>query len=218
MAYLSLSVLGIVTLGIWLLINNVRKKWQKPSPLPILTDEEYEAWVKSWRDSLQQDGMKKLGLHDFNEIKVDRPLYLRSIVWPNSADADYYRSQGSPVLIKHGWNGRPHGSVNRFTFFYPTEHSIAVFTVDVKALDSMRFERTRTYFYQDIVGVETSTFNINDGQDCYVMQQFDLRISSGQSISATTHVHDLNVEETVQALRTLLKEKKQGKPGGNYAL
>jgi hypothetical protein len=48
------------------------------------------------------------------------------------------------------------------------------------------------------------------------MQQFDLRVSSGQSISAKTYVHDLNVEETVQALRTLLKEKKQSKQGRSY--
>jgi hypothetical protein len=188
-----------------------------PPPPPIPTDEEYEAWVKSWLNSARQYGMKKLGLDERNDIKVDRPLYVRSIVWPDSKDATFYRSKGCPVLTKRGLDGRQHGSVNRFTFFYPTEHYIAVFIGDVNALGSMRFERTRTYFYEDIVGVETSAFNLNNGETSYVMQQFDLRVSSGQSISETVYVHDLYVvEETVQALRTLLKDKKQGRRGGSY--
>jgi len=127
-------------------------------------------------------------------------------------------SEGYPVLTKRGLDGRQHGSVNRFTFFYPTEHYIAVFIGDVNALGSMRFERTRTYFYEDIVGVQTSTFNINLGEPFYMMQKFDLRLSSGQSVNDAVYVHDLNIfEETVQALRTLLKDKKQGRRGGSYA-
>jgi len=127
-------------------------------------------------------------------------------------------SEGYPVLTKRGLDGRQHGSVNRFTFFYPTEDSIEVFTGDINALASMRFENTQTYYYEHIVGIETSAFNLNNGGNLYVMQKFDLHVSSGQPISAKVYVHDLNVfEETVQALRTLLKDKKQGRRGGSYA-
>lgn len=206
--------------GIWFFIKLVQKRPRPaqmpppPPPPPPPTDEEYEAWVKSWRNSARRYGIQKLGLDGKNEVEVDTPLYIRSIVWPNSDDARFYSSNGCPVLVKRGQDGRIHASVNRFTFFYPTEHYLAVFAGDINALGSMRFERTRTYFYEDIVGVETSAFNLNNGLTSYVMQRFDLLISSGQSISATTYVHDLNVEETVRALRTLLKGKKQGGPRG----
>lgn|SRR6266487_395392 len=220
-------VLLLVAAGAWFFARRTQKRQQPsrmpspspplekqmplpPPPPPIPTDEEYEAWVKSWRNSARRYGIQKLGLDGWKEVEVDTPLYIRSIVWPDSDDASYYRSHGCPVLIKRGLDGRLHASVNRFTFFYPTEHYLAVFAGDVNALGSMRFERTRTYFYEDIVGVETSAFNLNDGLTSNVMQRFDLRVSSGQSISATTYVPDLNVEETVQALRTLLKGKKQG--------
>ena len=213
-------VLAVIVAGVWFIIK--RRPKQRPSmplPLPIPTDEEYEAWVKSWLNSAREYGMQKLGLDERNDIKVDRALYVRSIVWPDSKDATFYQSRDCPVLAKQGLDGRRHGSVNRFTFFYPTEDYIAVFMGDVNALGSMGFERTRTYFYEDIVGVETSAFNLNNGEPFYVMQQFDLRLSSGQSISETVYVHDLHVfEETIQALRTLLKDKKQGRRGGSYAL
>lgn len=213
----------LIAAGVWFFISNARKK-QSPSPIqspppppeqqmplppPIPTDEEYEAWVKSFRNSVRRYGIQKLELDGRGEIEVDTPLYFRSIVSPNSGDAHFYQSNGCPVLVKRGLDGRLHASVNRFTFFYPTEHYLAVFVGDVNALGTMRFERTRTCFYKDIVGVETSSFNLNDGLTSYIMQRFDLSVSNGESISATTYVHDLNVEETVRALRALLKSRKQ---------
>jgi hypothetical protein len=113
-------------------------------------------------------------------------------------------------------DGRPHGSINRFTFFYPTRHYIAVFICDVNALGTMHFEGTSTYFYNDIVGIDTKSFTLDDGNVDYVMQKFELRVSSGQSIGATTYVHDLDVDQTVKALRTLLRDKKSGTQGGGY--
>ncbi len=78
----------------------------------------------------------------------------------------------------------------------------------------MHFEGTSTYFYDDIVGIETKSFDLDAGSVNYVMQHFDLRVSSGQSIGATTYVHDLDVDQTVKALRTLLRDKKYGTQGG----
>ena len=179
-----------------------------------MTDQQYEDWVRSWQTAIRQFGMQKLGLS--NSDVVGKPLYVRSIVWPDSHDAKFYRSYNAPLIIKYGLDGRAHASVNRYTFFYPTQHYIAVFTGDVNALGQMRFEGTRTYFYDDIVGVETSAMTFNDGYTTYAMQHFELRVSSGQSISATTYVHDLDVDQTVQALRTLLRDKKYGIRGGNY--
>jgi DNA-binding winged helix-turn-helix (wHTH) protein len=48
------------------------------------------------------------------------------------------------------------------------------------------------------------------------MQHFELQVSNGQSVGATTYVHDLDVDQTVNALRTLLRDKKYGIQGGGY--
>lgn len=221
----SIPMLVFFVLCMIFFVQRVRKKNSVPPPLPSYpappppppgpSDQEYEDWVRSWQGSIRQYGMQKLGL-DANDIQ-GRPLYVRSIIWPNSYDAKkHYQSHDGPVLIKRGMDGRPHGSVNRFTFFYPTQHYIAVFIYDVNALGSMHFEGTRTYFYDDIVGVDTNSFNLDDGYVTYVMQNFELRVSNGQSIGATTYVHDLDVDQTVNALRTLLRDKKYGIQGGGY--
>ena len=186
-----------------------------PPPPPGPTDEEYEDWVKSHRSSIHRLGIQKLGL-DVKDIQVSQPLYIRSIIWPNSNDARFYQSRGSPVCIKRDMYDRPHGSINRFTFFYPTQHSIEVFICDVNALETARFENKKTYYYDDIVGIETKSFNLNDGNDHYVMQHFELQVSNGRSIEATTYVHDLDVDQTVNALRTLLRDKKYGTQGGGF--
>jgi hypothetical protein len=87
---------------------------------------------------------------------------------------------------------------------------------DINALDKVRFEGTRTYFYNDIVGVETSAMALNDGNVNYAMQHFELQVSNGQSVGATTYVQDLDVDQTVNALRTLLRDKKYGIQGGGF--
>lgn len=191
----------------------VRKRHIAPSP-PVPTDQQYEDWVRSWQGPIRQYGMQKLRLDESDVLS--RPLYVRSLVWPGSSWSKYYQSYNTPIVIKRGIDNRPHSSINRYTFFYPTQHYIAVFMMDINALDKVRFEGTRTYFYDDIVGVETSAIALNDGRVNYAMQHFELQVSNGQSVGATTYVQDLDVDQTVNALRTLLRDKKYGIQGGGY--
>lgn len=206
----SSACAGLV-IGLVKLLERLKRQQKNSFSAPFVvppppTDEEYEAWVKSWANAIQQYGVKKLGL-DPSDI-LGQSLYVRSIVWPRSHGAKYYSNYNCPVLIKQGIDKRPHGNINRFTFFYPTQHYIAVFAGDINALHTLRFEETRMYYYKDIVGIETSGMALDDGITTYPMQHFELRVSSGQSISATTYVEDLDVEQTIRALRTLLRDKK----------
>jgi hypothetical protein len=216
----TVNVFVIITLAFVvpeaaLLAYMVRKLriFAPPSP-PVPTDQQYENWVRSWHGPIREYGMQKLGLNESDVLS--QPLYVRSLVWPGSPWSKYYRSYRTSIIIKRGADSRPHSSINRYTFFYPTQHYIAVFMADINALNSVRFEGTRTYFYDDIVGVETSAIAINDGYVNYTMQHFELQVSNGQSVGATTYVHDLDVDQTVNALRTLLRDKKYGIQGGGY--
>jgi hypothetical protein len=182
------------------------------------TDEEYEAWVRSWQPSIQHYGMQKLGLAP-NDI-AGEILIVSGQIWPtDSYEAAYYRSHGCPILVKRGKDGRPHASINKFTVFYPTQHYIAVFNGDVNALSPLRFEGTRTYFYDDVVGVDAFSFGEQLDGYTYNLQRFELRISSGQSIgSTTTRVTDNSVDQIVRSLRALLRDKKYGIRGGGQGL
>ncbi|QBD81606.1 hypothetical protein EPA93_38800 [Ktedonosporobacter rubrisoli] len=176
------------------------------------TDEEYNTWVKSRRSSLCQYGMQKLGLQ--SEDIIGEPLEVWGIIWSHFWEADYYHRYGCPVLVKQGEDGLLHASIYRFTFFYPTQHYIAVFSGDVNALGPQHFELTWTYFYDDIVGVETTAFALTLGDGTYNMQRFELRVSSGQAVGATAYAQEVSIDQTVQSLRALLRDKKYGIRGG----
>ena len=109
-------------------------------------------------------------------------------------------------------------SINKFTIFYPTQHYIAVFNGDINALSPLQFEGTRTYFYDDIVGVDAFSFGEQLDSFTYNLQRFALRVSSGQSSGATTRAMDDSVDQTVRSLRTLLRDKKYGTQGGGWNL
>ena len=191
-------------IGILILMNyNLRKR---------PTDEEYEAWVNSWRSSIQPYGLQKLGLTS-QEVS-GTPLHVRGIVWPSSPEAKTYHNMAFPVQVKRGKDGRVHASINRFTFFYPAEHYIAVFTGDVNALHPFRYEGTQMYYYNDIVGVETNGLVLSIEGTSVGMQKFSLRVSRGQAIGASVIDVDREVEDTIKDLRVMLRNKKFGNQGG----
>jgi hypothetical protein len=205
---------GCTAIPLILGIASLARYNAKPRP----TDEEYEEWVRSWQPSIQHYGMQKIGL-DPSEI-AGEILVVRGQIWPNdNYETAYYRSHGCPIVVKRGKDGRPHASINKFTVFYPTQHYIGVFNGDVNALSPLRFEGTRTYFYDDVVGVDASSFGEQLDGFTYNLQRFELRISSGQAIgSTTTRVTDGSVDNIVRSLRTLLRDKKYGTRGGGQGL
>ncbi|GCE21049.1 hypothetical protein [Dictyobacter kobayashii] len=209
---------GMIGTGLFLLflaslpfdIAIVRLIWYHVQAKP--TDAQYEAWVRSWLPGMQKYGMQRLGLAP-GEI-LGAPLFVRGIIWFHTQESAYYHSHGCPVRVLRGKDGNLHASINKFTFFYPTQHYIAVFSGHVNALHPLRSESTQTYFYDDIVGVETTTYGQQFETLVYTLQQFELRVSSGQSVGATTYARDADVEQTVRSLRTLLQDKKYGTRGG----
>jgi hypothetical protein len=176
------------------------------------TDQEYDDWVGNFRAPIRQYGLQKLGLSQ-NEI-LGEPLYVRGIVLAKDTDAWYYDNISQAIMLKRGKDARLRSSVNRFTMFYPTQHYIAVFIGDINALDNARFEGTQTYYYHDVVGVETKAFGIPIEGRTYGLQRFDLQVSNGRSIGVTTIAEDRSIEQTVRSLGVLLRDKKYGINGG----
>jgi hypothetical protein len=201
----TLSVFAI-PLAIGILIQT--KFNMRPRP----TDQEYDEWVGSFRASIRQYGLQRLGLSQSDII--GEPLYVRGIVLARDKDAWYYDNMAQAIMLRRGKDARLRSSVNRFTMFYPTQHYIAVFIGDVNALSDLRFEGTQTYYYHDIVGVETRAFGMPVEGVNYGLQRFDLQVSNGRSIGVTTIAEDRSIEQTVHSLGVLLRDKKYGINGG----
>lgn len=219
---------GMITLGI-IIHNRHRKQHLPPPPPPILTDEGYEGWVMSKQGLLMEIGKQRLDLRE-DQIQGG-VLVIRSLVFPDSEDARYYPP--APMRKKQGLDGHWHTSINRFLFLYPTKEYLAIFQSDVNALaptawkggqayfrKPLRYEGTSTYFYDDIVGIDTHSYLSDDIREDWQdagtpstaawRQHLAIRISNGKSICATTRVRDNRVEQTVQLLRILLREKYHG--------
>jgi len=215
----ALLVVGLfpIVVGVLLLANL--------QPRSKITDEEYEQWVTAQFSTLIPKSLDKLDL-DRSERRERKPLILHSFAL-SSSGTPY---AANDVRWKIGKDGRPHFSVNIYTIFWKEDHHLAVYRGDVVALNPQAHtERTWEYFYTDIVGATTNdvqvSIPIGQNQYLYRLQNFSMRVNSGESIDATVdanpvdnkqnlphfHLPDSGVDETLAQIRSLLREKKQTK-------
>jgi hypothetical protein len=169
---------------------------------PRLTDEEYDKWVRDHEPGLREQGFLELTLHD-DDI-IDTPRCIQGIVWPNSEAAQFYRNNGDP-MIKWDRRGKPHASINSFVFFYPTQHSVSIFTCDVNALSNAKAAtRAQKFLYKDIVG-----FEVNDLKAAKylsnTLRQLEIKIK-GHSLSIPISPLNPNATDIVKLLNALLRE------------
>lgn len=208
-----LTIVVIIILGAPLGISTIRliAYFLRPHP----TDQKYEAWVTDWMPKIQQNGLQELGL-DQSEI-VGQPLFVRGMVLPNSSEAEFYRNDSYPE-IKQDRYGYLHSSINRFIFFYPARHDIAIFTCDVNALYPKNYSSAQRYFYNDIVGVETVGLGLQAGNTSATLRRFELHIANGQTIGLPVFISDPNITHTIGSLNALLRNKKHGPNRGPAGL
>src|SRR5947199_194267 len=84
-------------------------------------------------------------------------LSMHSIILPGSSLAATYHDD---VYLKLGKDGQWRSSVNLYTFFFPTDRFIAMFTRSINALDRLMpaDDTSEEYFYKDIVTAAFSVF------------------------------------------------------------
>ncbi|OLB30676.1 MAG: hypothetical protein AUH05_20405 [Ktedonobacter sp. 13_2_20CM_53_11] len=188
-------------------------------------DQEYDQWVDRQRALIASSALQKVHM-DPGEL-VREPLSLHGVIPPASDEASPYRDN---IYSKKGKDGFHRYSVNVFTYFFPAEHHIAVFSCNVDALDQRaHIEQTSHYFYTDMVGVNTKEGRLQDKKETVtlLLQAFSLRVANGDAIGigGVVSVKVLNsknkksgpkvafadneVSKTIQALLMLLRQKKQ---------
>ncbi len=223
-SYQSLFLLLPLILGLGFTSYGIIRLVRIKNALPLLTDQEFDAWVeKRARDGLINT-IYKLGLAD--EIRsLDDLLCVRGYVLPGMRNSRHYNRQD--LLSKLGADGRWRFSINIYTYFYPAEHQIMIFIYDINAMNWADYrEATKEYFYGDVIGATTEdeqdTIAINGMLFNYRDQRFSLRLCDGFGVGATVRsvpldnianlpVFDMpnsGVDRTIAQLRMLLRSKK----------
>ncbi len=190
------------------------------------TDQDYDDWLENQTAAVIPRALRMLNL-DERQIS-SQILSMHSIILPGSTLASNYHDD---VYLKLGKDGRWRSSVNVYTFFFPTDRFIAMFTRSINVLDRVMpvDDSTEEYFYRDIMSVSFSIFQdtvVIDGEETlYRVQQLSLKLSSGGDVYLGAYLSalpidrrlnapiitrsDSSINQTLADLRTLLRVKKQ---------
>ena len=190
------------------------------------TDQDYDDWLEDRAEAIIPRALRVLNL-DEREI-TSQILSMHSIILPGSSLASEYHDE---VYLKLGKDGIWRSSVNLYTFFFPTDRFIAMFTRSINALDRVMpiDDTTDEYFYRDIVTAAFSLFQdtavFGNEEILYRVQQLSLRISNGDDIRLGAYLSavpiergrgapiimlpDTHINQMLADLRALLRVKKQ---------
>ena len=190
------------------------------------TDQDYDDWLEDRAEAIIPRALRALNL-DEREI-TSQILSMHSIILPGSSLASEYHDE---VYLKLGKDGIWRSSVNLYTFFFPTDRFIAMFTRSINALDRVMpiDDTTDEYFYRDIVTAAFSLFQdtavFGNEEILYRVQQLSLRISNGDDIRLGAYLSavpiergrgapiimlpDTHINQMLADLRALLRVKKQ---------
>jgi hypothetical protein len=201
----------LVVLGITIIILRI---WSG------ISDRDYDAWVEWQGDLIEETALQSLHM-DKSDLILREPLVLHGVIPPDERGF---------FLDKKGQDGHYRYSRNIFTFFYPTEHKIAILTSDVNALAQQTQMRLADHhFYTDLVGLSEVQKNAGyrGSGSQMTLQSFVLKVNSGEIVEVGgvlgVKITDLNnkkkraeqaftgtdVDKTVATLLKLIEQKKR---------
>src|ERR671930_41954 len=119
------------------------------------TDQDYDNWLEEQAAAMLPRALRMLNL-DERQI-TSQILSIHSLILPGSSLASNYHDE---VYLKQGKDGQWRSSVNLYTYFFPAQHFIAIFTRSINALDPLTpfDDSTEEFFYRDIMGTSFSVF------------------------------------------------------------
>jgi hypothetical protein len=179
------------------------------------TDQQIDEWFEEDKRMLEHFALNRLGTDETQMIK--EPLTIFKPVFWKIQDIS-----SSDILMKKGKDGLTRFSVWEVAIFHLTDKYLGSFHAIFNFLNGKTAnESTEEFFYQDIVKVGTAEESIilKDGKKLTDVENFVIKVSSGDSISVrdiifklgqrgTQSVPTTPIEKTVQALRVVLREKK----------
>ena len=209
-------VVGLVIVGISIAIGAVSSKDAVTTHYGA-TDMEYDRAVEEYLSTLKPQALAKLGI-DEEEVKEIPPIIMGDYVYPEVNVVTH--ADGKNEVIVHGelkkgddWKWRSAEYKVVMLFFSQNELHCYSRTFST-ATESVSAETTEVYFYQDVVSASTATFQDKfkdvEGKPITATREgFSLTTKGGTSF--TVNVSNAQyAQQSVNAMRALLREKKQG--------
>lgn len=190
----SSGSVGAAVVGLLLLAGGIAYIVMKKKNTP--TDAEYDASVASMLNNMQAKALHKLGV-DEDEVKEIAPISFDGYVYKGASQA----KKGKDGL----WRTNKYESV--MLFF--SEHEVHCYTYNFDTTSQKQTEATDVYFYKDIVSVSTASDTVQVLGQNVDYEYFKLTTAGGTALSVS--LRDVsNAQRSINAMRALLKTKKQG--------
>lgn len=190
----SSGSVGAAVVGLLLLAGGIAYIVLKKKNTP--TDAEYDASVASMLNNMQAKALHKLDV-DEDEVKEIAPISFDGYVYKGASQA----KKGKDGL----WRTNKYESV--MLFF--SEHEVHCYTYNFDTTSQKQTEATDVYFYKDIVSVSTASDTVQVLGQNVDYEYFKLTTAGGTALSVS--LRDVsNAQRSINAMRALLKTKKQG--------
>lgn len=179
-----------------------------------ISDEEYDNSIKSALSKVENDALENLDI-DKAEIQEVEPITFKCFNYDTFDN------------IKKGKDGKNRTDRYKAVIIYPTQNELNTYEYDFSTTEELKMKTGTTYFYKDIVSISVSTktrsisnmqnkkINLNKIADKFadkfvediIITYEDLRIitKGGSSLNVSL----IGQNDSIKALRTLLKEKKR---------
>jgi len=180
------------------------------------TDQQMDEWLQSDRKEVEKLALNRLGTVEGQLIKEPLTIY-EPIFWNTPG------LHPDEVKMKQGKDGLLRFSAWSFTVLHLTDKFMGSFQTTLNFLNGRTAgnEHTEEFFYRDItkVGTAKETLLLADGSKFTDAEKFSVKVSSGDSIDVVDPtlrwesmgkktVPTTSLEQTVQAIRTVLRDKK----------
>jgi len=211
---IGLPLLMLFGLGLILIVIGILGivRYYKEQP----TDQQIDEWFEEDKKMLEKIALNRLGAVEEEIIK--EPLTICKPVFWNVPGID-----PTEVMMKKGKDGVTRFSIWDVAIFHLTDKYLGSFHAYFNFLNGKTVnESTEEFFYKDIVKVGTAQESIilKDGTKITNAESFVLKVASGDAIfvrDITSRLEEKGlkviptspIEKTIQAIRAMLREKKE---------
>ena len=186
--------IGLIALGIFLIVNRKNKIKAEKDSIP--SDGQYDAEVAKKLAGMKEQALNKLGL-DEDEVKEIEPISFDGYVYKGASE---YKA-GQDKLYR----------TNKYeaVMLFFSQNEVHCYTYRFDTTEDKKTEETDVYFYKDIVSVSTASDEAKLGDQSFNYEYFKLTTAGGTAL--TVSLRDVNnAQRSINAMRSLLREKKQG--------
>ena len=189
----------LVTGVILLIVGGFSINAGKTIEWPV-SDADYDREIENYIANLETLALDKLGL-DESEVNEIAPIILGG-----------YEFDGVEK-VKKGNDGKWRSNIYKVAVLFFSLNELHSYSMRFNTLQEEKNESTDVYFYQDVVSVSTSSLTfkvkIDEQENTINNEAFKLTTKGGTSFSVNILKNQQYAQESVNAMRALLREKKQ---------